>query len=1258
MFSRAACHSARCCWLLPAVVTGLLQPAAAQAAPDAAGLEFFENKVRPVLVDHCYQCHSAASEKTGGGLKLDTAEDFLKGGTDGRVTNQGNPGESLLLKAIRYGDPDRQMPPPEHGGKKLPDTVIADFTQWVHMGAPYPETAPGKKAVRKRPWSFEPVQEVAPPPVLDAAWPLTSVDAFILARLEAAGLKPAPQADKLTLIRRATFDLTGLPPAPEEVEAFVSDSSPDAFARVVDRLLASPPYGEHWGRHWLDVVRYADTAGDTADYPLPEAWRYRNYVIDSFNADKPYDRFIREQVAGDIMAQAGPPDQYAAQVTATGFLALSRRFGYDSENYHHLTIQDTIDTLGQSVLGLTLGCARCHDHKFDPVTTQDYYGLYGIFASTKYAFPGSEEKQKSRSTVPLVPPGEARAKWRDMLAGYVSLGVKPGAVLCSLDEMDGDFEIQKPAAGGSNGVLVPPWFFEGQVAVAAAAQSPFRHRYPFGSTGVHVPEGSAAYSLGQTFHPTLSSGIVYVNLEFRVAGSAPGAKGQHRLVVGAQGRAPAVEAFISTNSLTISAGGTTRTIPLGGPGVWQCLQLELDLARLSCTGAVGVPGQMVAMPSMPLASDAGSNINSIVMDAQGPAGQERRPALDIDNIAVQPEPLAAASLTPPGAEKDEASGIAALAAQLQELAGMDGDLEGQTNGTTPAASWHPGPASGVRISTASQSPFRNIYPAGTLGIHLPATGAGAYNGYGNHLPKPWTRDQTSLLNVGFDFRCPVDAAATGTWRFQIGHTPSTAAVQLGLNSTELFFRSGEAHAVAAALQPGQWHQVQLALDLKAGTYTGSVATHGKRTEFAGNFASGWDGTIDYLFIDSSGHVNGAKPEIDTDNFQVTPVSLPPLDAPSQVAAGGDGPDNHRARILELQRQIGERQTRVDERRRDLEEQLSKGPVAMAYGVAEGTPHPARIQIRGEPDKPGAEVPRGFIQALGKAGPPIGATGSGRWELAEWLTRPDQPLTARVMVNRIWQYHFGRGLVATSNDFGIRSEAPTHSALLDHLAAALVRNGWSVKSMHRLILLSATWQQASASASLTGSPEALYASFPRRRLAAEEIRDAILTVSGALDPGPGKGHPFPAPPSWGFTQHGPFYAVYEHDKRSVYLMVQRIKRHPFLALFDGADPNASTAIRRTTTVPTQALYFLNDPFIHAKALKFAARLAAASPEEPQQIELAHRLAFGRRPTPEEQSEAAAFLAACRAEPEAAGDALMALAAYVRTLFGSNEFLHCD
>jgi len=1240
----------RCLALAFVTAAAFAGTAAANAQATAEGFEgfdFFENRIRPALSKYCYECHSATAKKVGGGLKLDRKEDLHKGGIDGLVVIPGDPDNSLLIKAVRYDDKDLQMPPKKSGGKRLPESVIDDLVTWVASGAPFPAT-PADQHVEAPPhWAFTAPQNPPLPPVLNERWPATSLDRFILAKMEAAKTSPAPPADKLTLIRRASYSLTGLPPSPGEIDAFLGDNDPDAFAKVVDRLLESPHYGEHWGRHWLDVARYADTAGDTADYPLPEAWRYRNYVIDSFNADKPYDLFLKEQLAGDILATRQPSGRYAEQTTATGYLALSRRFGFDSEHYQHLTIQDSIDTMGQGMMALTVGCARCHDHKFDPVSARDYYSLYGIFASTRYAFPGSEQKNRFRSVVPLVPREESRQRWREMQAGFATLGTTPEAVLRSLDEMDGDFEMQRFASGGSYGVPVEPWHFNGPVAITQAAQSPFKHLHPFGAVGVGIPAG-AAHALFQALHPVTREGRLFFNLEFRLSGGDPASPGHHRLVLGPRSGTAAVEILISAAALTITGDSRPLVIPLQNPGEWQCLQLEFDLDTRSFTGTFGTPEAVQPLPQRALAATGDFGIGMLRLESDGNGS----PAMDLDNVAVQSTPIAPVATTPEPAAADS---LADLQSELQQLAGDDGDLEAQEIGAAPSSQgWHPGPNSEVRISSDSQSPFTSAYPPGNLGIHLPASADGTYNGFGRHLPQVWTPAQTELLHVSFDFRPHAPAAsAAGTWRFHIGKSHSSPAAELGFHSEKFFLRSGDERQKVAELRPGQWHQVKLALNLAARTFTGTIGTVDGQAAFAGEFPPGWEGGIDYVFIDTGGHLPGAKPALDFDNLAISPTpheSAPATAAPPPAAL--------QARIVELRGQIQALAAGNEQRQQQLAQQLAHGPVPMAYGVTEGTPQNAHIQVRGEPDRPGAEVPRGFIEILGKAALDPATEGSGRLELAEWLVRPDHPLTARVMANRLWQHHFGRGLVATPNDFGTRSQPPSHPELLDHLAHQLIDSQWSLKRMHRLILLSATWQQACAA---DGAPSDLYASFSRRRLKAEEIRDSILLVSGMLDATPGEAHPFPPPPSWSFTQHQPFSAVYDHQRRSVYLMVQRLKRHPFLALFDGADPNSPTAERGTTTVATQALFFLNDPFVHTASLEFAARLQQASPVEDEQAALAYRLALGRQATAAELAHATEFLAAYRDEMVASGVAdpgPAALAAFLRTLFASNEFLHCD
>jgi Protein of unknown function (DUF1549)/Protein of unknown function (DUF1553)/Planctomycete cytochrome C len=378
----------------------LANPAAA-AAPAAtvpaqppisrADMEFFENRIRPVLADRCYKCHSHDAEKIKGGLMLDTREGMIHGGDTGPAVVPGKPEDSLMLDAISYKDNDLKMPPK---GDKLPDQQIADLTEWIRRGAFDPRTlvAAGSSSVYggvgREHWSFLPVQHPAVPEVEDKVWCKTPVDNFILAKLEATGLRPNPPADKRTLIRRVTFDLIGLPPTEAEVQDFLADESPDAFAKVVDRLLASPHYGERWGRYWLDVARYADTKGDTPqreDPRYPFAWTYRDYVIDAFNSDEPYNQFIMEQLAADRLlldnakaAHSNVKDADPRALAALGFLTLGNRF----ENSANDIINDRIDVTSKAFLGLTVSCARCHDHKFDPIPTADYYSLYGVFADT------------------------------------------------------------------------------------------------------------------------------------------------------------------------------------------------------------------------------------------------------------------------------------------------------------------------------------------------------------------------------------------------------------------------------------------------------------------------------------------------------------------------------------------------------------------------------------------------------------------------------------------------------------------------------------------------------------------------------------------------------------------------------------------------------------------------------------------------------------------------------------------------------------
>ncbi len=794
-------------------------PEAAVAAfvrtPTPEHIAFFESKIRPVLAESCYECHSATAKKLKGGLLLDSSAGVQEGGFTGPAITPGDPDASLLVQALRHTTEDVAMPPK----KKLPPHVIADFETWVRWGAPDPRATDTVAVVRAKEtidwskarewWSFRPLARPAPPAVKNARWPANDLDRFVLARLEAANLSPAADADKRALLRRATFDLTGLPPTPEEIAAFLADTSAEAFARVVDRLLASPRYGERWGRHWLDVVRYADTAGDNSDYPIPQIHRYRDWVIAAFNRDLPYDQFVRDQLAGDLRGGA-TEDESQARLVATGYIANARRFGSRVDDYpQHLTIEDTIDNVGRSFLGLTVSCARCHDHKFDPIPTQDYYALYGIFHNTRYPWPGIELDKKQRDFVPLVP---------------------------------------------------------------------------------HDALGAAA---------------------------------------------------------------------------------------------------------------------------------------------------------------------ATIKARQQEQAKLDKEA----------------------------SRLRNL-----------------------------VKDET-------------DAETKKSLQAQIKEAE------------------------------------KLALD------------HAKQ----------------------------------------------PL------------------------------------------------PFELAYAVGDAAKFSeVAVQQKGDPAKPGETVSRRFLTVLGGATLPPGTPTSGRAQLADWILATDNPLPARVMANRIWQHHFGRGLVPTPNDFGKQGKPPTHPELLDFLAVKFRESGWSVKALHRLILLSRTYRLASTRSadSLARDPtNELLASFPRRRLEAEAIRDTLLALGGNLDLTPAGAHPFPAPHEWKYTQHNPFKAVYESDRRSVYLMTARIQRHPYLAIFDGADPSTSTPARPTSTTPLQALYLLNDRLIHDQAGRVADQLIAHGSDETARLVRAYELLFARPPVADERTAALSFLANARAQLRddgIAADAIEAEAwrACVRVLFRLNEFVYLD
>lgn len=1225
------------------VVVFMLLPCSIPAQ-DAQTEAFFENRIRPILSGICFRCHGG--ERISGGLRVDKRSDLLAGGDSGPAIVVGQPESSLLLQAIGRQPDVSAMPPAVE--QSLSPQQVEDFRSWIIAGAVWPERGPAFESSKH--WAFQPV--VTPSvPETDSDWCRTDIDAFVLRTLTDAGQRPRERADRRTLLRRLTFDLTGLPPTAAELESFEADLDPAAFEKVTERLLASSAYGEKWGRHWLDVVRYADTAGETADYPVPDAWRYRNYVIAAFNQDMPFDQFVREQIAGDILAQENPGERYAEQTTATGFLALSRRFGFDSENYHHLTIHDTIDSVGQTFLGLSIGCARCHDHKFDPISMREYYGLYGVFDSSRYPFPGSEQKQRIRSLAPLVPPERAVAEWQSFVRRTADISRQlaalqrpvPTAVLRSLLDLDGDFELQAPAAGGSTGVPVSPWLYRGPVFITGEAQSPFQHIHPRGRYGLSVAAGTEPWRVWQRLTSGSPAGVskLWFSADIRVREAAE-AQGGHliRLESGADGHG--LDLVLGQGKLMWRSEDSSRLAGEFPVGVWVTLQLEFDLQSQSVECRIGTEqGLQLCKERLPWSKSA----PDLLILASDSEGLTDRPGLDIDNIVFQHVPLSAVTTEWVGLSDGEVS-TADLALRLRQLMGLDGDLEQQVPGAQLAAPWNSGPGSVVKLRAESQSPLQNVYGAGHQGLHLPQRSE--YDGFGltiSDLPL----DSAGRVHLSFDVR-PYEAAENcGSWRYYVGHGPGPSpALELHFTDRALFLKSAAGYERLCELEVGEWQQVQVILDIRNRQFEGRISNLLKSVNFHGQCLPNWDGVTDYSFIDSYGHLPGVRPALDVDNFvvQAAPIPAAGYKVPTDAAM------NSRNEVQRLRQEISKLQGRAEGLQQELQSLLTNGPYPMAYAMSEGTPHDVRVQLRGEPDQAGALVPRGFLKALAVS--ERGITGSGRRQLAEWLVDEGNPLTARVIVNRIWQYHFGAGLVRTPNDFGVRGAIPADGELLDYLAARFVRDGWSIKSLHRLILSSAVWQQQASS----GAGEGDVWCVMRRRLAAEEIRDSVLAISGMLDRLAGAEHPFPRPFEWGFSQHSPFSAVYDHRQRSVYLMTQRLRRHPFLGLFDGSDPNASTADRARTTVPTQALFFMNDPLLHEAAAAWAVRLDESSVDDAERLRRAWGEALLRPPGVEELNDALDFIGNYGAAFPEAERRQKSLEAVLRSLLSSNEFLHVD
>lgn len=959
---------------------------------------FFEKKVRPLLMESCYECHSGIHAK--GGVSLDSREGWMRGGDSGVIIEAGMPDQSLLFQAV--SDPDAASPMPPK--KRLAAEQIEVLRRWIADGAFDPREATGKLGGMSieeaaRWWSFQPIHPTPPPEIESDGNP---IDRFLDVALQKANLQAAPLADRRTLMRRIRFDLTGLPPTPQEVEAFIADESPDAWEKVVDRLLASPEYAERWGRHWLDVVRYADTAGENTDRPLPEMWRYRNWVFRAIGEDRPYDQFVAMQLAGDLLRRDASGDDFSEGIIATGYLALARRFGHDIDNEKHLMYEDVIDNLGKAFLGLTVSCARCHDHKYDPLTSADYYALYGILDSSRFSFSGCEAKGAPRDLVPLLRPEEAdamRSPWREARAQW-------DTQIASLDQRQ-------------------------QESLAVWKDSRAKARSI--ATGI-VPE----------------------------------------------------------------AGSWQIQDPQGQP-----------------VAPIAVRQGQVLLLEIGQRSNHGADTTQVEWRIVEVGGQQRR--WSAGDLAI---------------------------------AGIDENPKRIGDGQTTA--WA----------------FIDLREA-TLGF-LP-----------QHLPK-----------------FPEHEALEGWKR---GDTPS------------VFVNRSEQEVAVWTKLPARGLFLHPAQD--------------------GPVGLAWVSPIDGV-VSIEGVVSDAHPAPGLDGVDCRIDLLEGVQVVESLVAGRNHQQEKESAVAQRDRQTG-----------------PEPMVPVAFSVVDAQIRSARVHQQGDPEKLGDEVPRRWIEVFG--GHRLDRQEeSGRRELAEWIVR--HPLASRVVVNRLWQHHFGQGIVRSVNDFGSRGQQPSHPELLEWLVDSFQRCGYHWKPLHRLILLSHAYQRSSDAPQglVAADPEnRWFGRFQRSRLDAEQIRDSLLVVAGNLDRAPGQQHPFPPAGSWTFTQHTPFAAVYDNSKRTAYQMVQRQRRHPFLALFDGADPNASTGERQRTTVPTQALFFLNDPFFHQQATILAQSLQPIENLD-QRWKLLMQIVLQRDPRPEETQLMYRFVQSHGQDQQAAWHA------WVRVVLAGNEFLHVE
>ena len=1062
------------------------EPAAAPQA-DPAAAEFFEKKVRPLLVARCQECHGEKQQK--GGLRLDSFAAILTGGDSGPALEPGKPDGSLLVDAVRYGQVF-QMPPKG----KLPEEEVAILVEWVRRGAPWPNAEPvSQKPIanaasgasitdeQRAFWAFQPPADPPLPSVKNEAWIASPLDRFVLAELEAKSISPAPAADRRTLIRRATFDLIGLPPSPEEVEAFLADQAPGAFERVVDRLLASPHYGERWGRHWLDVARYADSNGLDENLAYINAYRYRDYVVSAFNRDLPYDQFVTEQLAGDLLPPSGDAPRDYERIVATGFLSLGAKMLAEDDpvKMEMDIIDEQLDTLGATFMGLTLGCARCHDHKFDPVPTADYYSLAGIFKSTK--------TMENFSVVavwnerPLASKAEI-----DAVASHAKLLAEKKAAAEAKQKAASEALADRFRREAARYLLVAAQLAERendlQPAMAKAAAAP-----PAGAIVIEAEN----FARGEA--TKLSDGY----------GAGIG-------VIASFGPAPSFAEY---------------EIEIATPGVYQ-IELRYAAAESRPT-KLFVDGALLK-PDAAKQTTGSWNPDTQTWFAETwvtlAAGhhtlrlERREPFPHLDRLALVPRSLPAE--IDPAAFEPATSDAAANKALNRAL--LDG--------------WR------QALAAAEQDPKSAL-----------------------HAWHVWRAAANPAAPVKID-AAKIDAATQPVLASVLRDPPPTTATQLAERYGELFQKAIAAQEAAGKKSPGE-------PDPQPGD--------------------------------------------------------PAIEAVRQLLYDPAGPCSLKANQEQYYSRAEQDELALLRDETTKLEQSAPAPLPQAMAVEDRQPVNLKIHVRGNHLTQSDEVPRRFPRVLaGESQTPLPADRSGRLELARWLVDANHPLTSRVMANRVWRWHFGEGIVRSTDNFGRLGERPSHPALLDWLARRLVEGGWSLKALHRTIMLSATYQMStaySAEAAAVDPENRLLWRMNRRRLEAEAVRDAILATSGALDRELGGRLLKANPRQYVASTTSVDIAQYQSYRRSLYLPVIRSALYETFQAFDFAEPSVPDGSRATTTVAPQALFMMNSPLVAEETKRLADELLAQpSADDSARVWLLYARAFSRPPSDAETSRALEFV----------------------------------